>query len=121
VISGQADSVLEDTDDTSYTSFMTNTNEDRPQALQAVLSRKNIEISCTLVFEDESASSLEVASVSVRGAQREITGMLVGDHGYVPAGRWSDDGQDDDGYSEWSRAFKPGQNATMIPWSPPHT
>jgi hypothetical protein len=98
---------------------MTNTNKERPQALQAVLSRKNIEISCTIVFEDESTSYPRVFSVSVRGAQREITGMLVGDNGYVPAGRWSDDGQDDDGYSEWSRAFKPGQNATIIPWNPP--
>ena len=95
---------------------MTNTERERPQAPQAVLSRKNIEITCTLVFEDESTSYPEVTSMSVRGAQREITGRLVGDHGYVPAGRWSDDGQDDDGYSEWSRTFKPGQNATIIRW-----
>jgi hypothetical protein len=96
------------TNSTSYTIFMSDTN--RPQALRAVLSRKHIEITCTLVREDESASWPELHSVSVRGAQREITGMLV-DSNYVPVGRWSDDGQDDDGYSEWSREFKPGPNA----------
>ena len=93
---------------TSYTSLMSDTS--RPQALRAVLSRKHIEITCTLVREDESAFQHDLSSLSVRGAQREITSMLV-DQDYVPAGRWSDDGQDDDGYSEWSRAFKPGENA----------
>jgi hypothetical protein len=86
-----------------------------PQALQAVLSRKNIEISCILVREDETASYPRLDSLSVRGAQREITSMLVG-QGYVPAGRWSDDGEDDDGYREWSRAFKPGQHAGILPF-----
>lgn len=101
------------TSDASYTSGMTNTDARLPQVLRAVLSRKNIEISCTLVFEDESVSYQEVDSVSVRGAQREITGMLVA-HGYVPAARWSEDGEDQDGYSEWSRPFKPGENADFI-------
>jgi hypothetical protein len=78
-----------------------------PQALQAVLSRKNIEIFCTLVFEDESTSYPIVNSVSVRGAQRELTGLLVA-HGYTPVGRWSDEGEDEDGYTEWTRSFKPG-------------
>jgi hypothetical protein len=80
-----------------------------PQALQAVLSRKNIEIFCTLVFEDESVSYPTVDSVSVRGAQRELTGLLVA-HGYTPAGRWSDEGEDEDGYQEWTRSFKPGSD-----------
>jgi hypothetical protein len=78
-----------------------------PQALQAVLSRKNIEIFCTLVFEDESVSYPPINSVSVRGAQREITGLLVAD-GYTPAGRWSGEDLDEDGYAEWTRSFKPG-------------
>lgn len=86
---------------------MSDTKKRVPQALQAVLSRKNIEISCTLVFEDESVSYPTVASVSVRGAQREVTGLLVA-HGYTPAGRWSDEDEDEDGYAEWTRSFKPG-------------
>jgi hypothetical protein len=47
------------------------------------------------------------------GAQREITGWLV-KSGYTPAGRWSEEDRDDDGYSEWSRAFKPGPDASLI-------
>jgi len=84
-----------------------------PLPLQAVLSRKNIEIRCTLVFEDESISYPPVDSVSLRGAQREITGSLVA-YGYVPAGRWSEDDEDEDGYREWSRAFKPGEHARIL-------
>jgi hypothetical protein len=99
------------TNDTNYTNNMPDTKPRPPQALQAVLSRKNIEITCALVFEDESITYPRVDSVSVRGAQREITGGLVA-YGYVPVGRWADDGEDEDGYREWSRPFKPGEEAT---------
>jgi hypothetical protein len=92
---------------------MSPTKQRRPLAVQAVLSRKNIEIFCTLVFEDESVSYPVIASVSVRGAQREITGHLV-KIGYTPAGRWSDEGVDEDGYAEWTRSFKPGPNTSRI-------
>jgi hypothetical protein len=89
--------------------------EKRPQALRAILSRKNIEITCELVFEDESISYPHIDSVSVRGAQREITGVLVA-HGYAAADRWSDDGETDDGdgYHEWSRHFRPGEDADFV-------
>jgi hypothetical protein len=92
---------------------MSDTKQRTPQALQAILSRKNIQISCTLVLEDESVGYLDVQSLSVRGAQREVTGWLVRS-GYTPAGRWSDQDQDEDGYSEWLRAFKPGEEASPI-------
>jgi hypothetical protein len=81
----------------------------------APVPRQNIEISCTLAFEDESISYPPVDSVSLRGAQREITGRLVA-FGYVPAGRWSEDDEDEDGYREWSRAFKPGERARILPF-----
>jgi hypothetical protein len=91
---------------------MGNTKERRPQALQAVLSRKNLEITCTLIFEDESVSYPHPESLSIRGAQREITGRLVS-HGYVPAGRWSEEPEEDeDGYREWTRPFKPSPDAS---------
>ena len=51
--------------------------------------------------------------MSVRGAQREVTGLLVA-HGYTPAGRWSDGGDDDDGYVEWTRSFKPGPDTSRM-------
>jgi hypothetical protein len=91
---------------------MTDTKQRAPQPLRAILIRKNIEIWCTLVFEDESAVDLPANSVSVRGAQRQITSLLVG-HGYAPAGRWSDEDRDDDGCSEWTRIFKPGPQADL--------
>jgi hypothetical protein len=112
VISG-CHALVDDTKNTNYIKDMSNTRRRRPQAVQAVLSRKNIEIFCTLVFEDESVSYPVIASVSVRGAQREITGRLVG-IGYTPVGRWSDEGVDDDGYAEWTRSFKPGPNTSRI-------
>jgi hypothetical protein len=92
---------------------MKDTNQRTPQALQAVLTRKNIEITCTLVFEDESVSYPSVQSVSVRGAQREVTGQLVA-HGYTPGGRWSEGKEDEDGYTEWTRPFKPGPQADFM-------
>src|ERR1035438_655299 len=98
---------------TSYTRCMTNTKARRPQALRAVLTRKNLEITCTLVFEDESVSYPQPHSISLRGAQREVTGMLVST-GYIPTGRWDDEGEDEDGYREWTRAFKPGADANLM-------
>lgn len=68
---------------------------------------------CTLVLEDESISYPEVRSVSMRGAQREITGQLVV-KGYVPAARWSEVEQDDDGFRECTRTFKPGPDAELF-------
>ncbi len=93
---------------------MSSTSKQAPQVLQAVLSRKNIEISCALVFEDESVRYPGVQSVSVRGAQREVTGLLVMG-GYIPVGRWSEGVEDDDdGYTEWTRSFKPGADAERL-------
>jgi hypothetical protein len=92
---------------------MTDTRQRTPQPLQAILSRRHIEISCTLVFEDESVSYPQVSSVSVRGAEREITGLLV-KCGYTPAGRWSTEDLDPDGFAEWTRPFKPGPHANLM-------
>jgi hypothetical protein len=53
-----------------------------------------MEITCTVVREDESTYEIDVDSLSMRGAQREITGWLISD-GYEPVGRWQvehDDG-----------------------------
>ena len=91
---------------------MKNTKERSPLPLRAILSRKNLKITCTLVFEDESVSYPQPGSLSMRGAQREITGELVA-AGYVPAGRWSEEEEEDeDGYREWTRLFKPGPDAS---------
>jgi hypothetical protein len=92
---------------------MTEAKKRTPQPLQAILSRKNIEITGTLVFEDESVSYAAINSMSLRGAQRELTGRLV-KHGYTPVGRWSDGQDDEDGYTEWTRPFKPEPHADLM-------
>jgi hypothetical protein len=38
--------------------------------------------------------------------------MLVST-GYIPAGRWSEEEEDEDGYREWTRLFKPGADANL--------
>lgn len=56
--------------------------------IEVWLSRANLEIRCTIVHEDESTEAVEVDSLSMRGAQREITGWLIS-RGYKPVGRWA--------------------------------
>lgn len=46
-------------------------------------------ISCLLVHTDETTGSRDLAAVSMGGAQREITGQLIGE-GYRPDGPWLD-------------------------------
>jgi hypothetical protein len=58
---------------------------DRP--IEVWLTQQNINVECRVVFEDESVEYLDVNSLSMRGAQREITGCLIG-NGYTPADRW---------------------------------
>lgn len=48
----------------------------------------------------------------MRGAPREITGLLVA-RGYKPAARWSEEELDEDGYAEWTRSFKPGTDSDI--------
>lgn len=75
------------------------------------LSKANIEITCTMVREDETTEPLKVNSLSMRGAQREITGWLM-EQGYDPAGRWdieADHGRGE--VTECVRLFKPGVGA----------
>jgi len=76
-------------------------------------------IACTVVREDESTTSLDVDSLSVRGAQREITGWLIS-QGYVPAGRWTQEfAAQPEVYidaepAEYVRQFKPGTEAQTV-------
>lgn len=51
------------------------------------LIQKNIEVKCMVVREDESTENFSVRSLSMRGAQREITTKYV-ELGYKPYGRW---------------------------------
>jgi hypothetical protein len=55
--------------------------------IEVWLNQTNMEIGCMIVHEDESTEAEGVEALSIRGAQREITGWLI-DQGFKPAGRW---------------------------------
>jgi hypothetical protein len=81
-----------------------------PSPIEVWLSRTNMEITCTVVLEDERTSTLDVNSRSIRGAEREITGYLIA-HGYTPVGDWDAEADGDNGNGgkqtvEASRKFK---------------
>jgi hypothetical protein len=81
-----------------------------PSPIEVWLSQANRQITCTVVLEDESTSTVEVKSLSIRGAQREMTGYFIA-HGYTPVGSWEVEAESDNGYGgketvETSRKFK---------------
>lgn len=71
------------------------------------LTKQNIQITCRIFYEDETSTDLEVESLSMRGAQREITSWLIA-RGLEPAGRW--ESEDD---RECSRRFRPRSAAPV--------
>jgi hypothetical protein len=94
------------TSSTKHTRGMTIT--DRSSPIEVWLTQKNMTVTCRVVHEDESTEDLDIASLSMRGAQREITGWLL-KWGYKPDGRWTTEEEDDQvdyGPSETVRRFK---------------
>lgn len=73
------------------------------------LSQRNIEVRCTVVHENESTKNLDVDALTMRGAQREITGYLI-NQGYQPEGRWETELADGEA-SECVRRFRVGSKA----------
>jgi hypothetical protein len=86
----------------------------KTQPIEVWLSQPNLEVACRIVYEDERTDSLGVESLSMRGAQREVTGFLI-ERGYTPAGRWEIErlleGHREGVAAEASRRFKPGTAA----------
>lgn len=76
-------------------------------SIEAWLTKKNIEVTGRVVFEDETAEYFEVESLSLRGAQREYTSWLKG-RGFEPACRWENETGEtgDDEWGECSRLFR---------------
>jgi len=72
-------------------------------------------ISGKLVFEDESVDEdVEVEELSIRGAERGITGWLLSE-GYKPVGRWETWAEGQDGADlEVSRKFAPTEGAKPL-------
>jgi hypothetical protein len=84
------------------------TIHDNASPIEVWLTQQNMTVTCQIVHEDESIEALDVDSLSMRGAQREITGWLI-DQGYKPDGRWITEAEDDRvdyGPSETWRRFK---------------
>lgn len=72
-------------------------------------SESNLGVTCTVVHEDESTTALDVDSLSMRGAMREITGYFIA-QGYKPDGRWTTEAETPmNGTLEAMRRFKPGE------------
>jgi hypothetical protein len=81
-----------------------------PSPIEVWLSRTNAKITCTVVTDDERTSTLDVTALSMRGAQKEMTGYLIS-RGYSPVGGWEVEADSDDGSGgkdavETSRTFK---------------
>lgn len=81
------------------------TDTKKPSPIEAWLTQGNMQVTCRIVREDESTEPMDVDSLSMRGAQREITGYLI-EQGYTPVGRWAAEHSDSDGTLESSRKFK---------------
>ncbi|WP_156764831.1 hypothetical protein [Mycobacterium sp. 1081908.1] len=79
---------------------------DASGSLEVWLRQDDEEIVCTVVRDDESTYELDVDALSMRGAQREMTGYFI-DEGYEPAGPWQDEVAGHDGPAETARRFRP--------------
>src|SRR5579864_1269006 len=83
------------------------TPSDPSSPIEVWLSQVNLQVTCMIVAEDESTRAFHIDSLSMRGAQREITGYLIR-QGFQPAGRWEDEQVDGNGDGiETVRKFKP--------------
>ncbi len=58
--------------------------------IEVWLSQSNMQVTCRVVREDESTDELDVDSLSIRGAEREITGWVIR-QGFTPVGRWEEE------------------------------
>ena len=58
-----------------------------PVEIWLIQQGNGLEIACMMVEDDESTRAIDVTSMSMRGAQREVTGWLKR-QGYEPVGRW---------------------------------
>jgi hypothetical protein len=104
---------------------MTNTKSTRPERIEGTepktepievwLTVADLKVTCLVVRSDESIQSLDVDSLSLRGGQREITGVLIS-WGYEPVGRWEYTAgeNDEDRYGETVRQFRPAKKAQVI-------
>jgi hypothetical protein len=70
--------------------------------IEVWLTWPRVSINCLVVFSDETVRRLDVCCLSMGGAQREVTGLLISE-GYEPAGSWK---TEDDRGRETMRPFR---------------
>ena len=64
------------------------TLEENSKPVEVWLTWPQVSIAGRVVFSDETVSHLDVCCLSMGGAQREITGLLIS-KGYEPTGPWT--------------------------------
>jgi hypothetical protein len=70
------------------------------------LRQDSMRVVCSIVNPDESTYGHGIDSLSLRGAQREITGFLIG-NGFRPEGGWTVEAISERGAAEVWRRFAP--------------
>jgi hypothetical protein len=84
---------------------MSRTN-DKTGPIQVRLSQPHFTVTCQVVHEDQSSQALDVESLSLRGAEREMTGWFIS-QGYEPVRRWK---TVEGSTTEVTRLFKPAKD-----------
>ncbi len=74
--------------------------------IEVWLRQDDEEVICTVVRDDESTYELDVDALSMRGAQREMTGYFI-DQNYEPADQWQVEVDGANGPVETVRRFIP--------------
>ncbi len=87
--------------------------------IEVWLRQAKMEVTCIIVYEDETTETMSIQSLSLLGAQREVTGWLVdgspsGRRKYTPVGRWVVTYQDHGEPMESLRRFKPASDVTRF-------
>jgi hypothetical protein len=84
---------------------MSRTN-DKTGPIEVCLNQPHFTVTCRVVHEDETTQTLDVESLSLRGAEREMTGWFMS-MGYKPVGRWK---AVEGSATEVARRFKPAKD-----------
>ena len=98
---------------------MSSPKSSRAGTIEVWLRQANREVTCTIVHEDERTERTAIESLSLRGAQREVTGRLVSGSStrrlrYMPVGEWEVTYEDNGEPVESMRRFKPATDVTRV-------
>jgi hypothetical protein len=75
-------------------------------AAEVWLTERNGTVTCRAVYEDETTDEIEVESLSLPGAEREVTGLLLS-YGLSPQGLWAEQAEGEEVRPFTRRAVNP--------------